>query len=100
MNDNFTKVVLAGILVCLAILAFKPAPTATATANPSIDTGEQIVQLAPDRIAVVDNRTNSGMRGTVLVYDYDSTAKTFSFAGSFDYSDYFSNPQKYGLPLN
>ena len=93
---------LLGILICLIVIALKPAANFTANTTPSniFDNGDQIIQLAPNRIAVVDNRLNSGLRGTILVYDYDSTAKTFTYAGTFNYCDYFSNPQKYGIPNN
>lgn len=101
MNDKFSKCILAGILICLMIIAFKP-NNQVSSSTPYIDVsgGEAIVQLAPNRIAVVDNNHNSGMRGTVLVFDYDSNTKSFSYAGSMNYADYIRNPNKYGLQTN
>lgn len=94
MNDKFSKLILTGILICLIIIAFKPNDIQVSSPNPNInisaETGEEIIQLAPNRIAVVDNRTNSGMRGTVLVYEYNSSKKTFEFIGNFNYADYFA----------
>lgn len=40
------------------------------------------------------------MRGRILVYDYDSKIKSFKFVGTFNYADYFDNPQKYGIENN
>lgn len=105
MNNNSIKLLLVGILICLAIIAFKPTPTmvtqpAISNPNINIDNGQQVIQLAPNRIAVVDNRVVSGTRGTILVFEYNDTKKSFDFIGDFNYSDYFSNPQKYNLPLN
>lgn len=103
MADKFSKVIFLGILICLIIIASKPNPYfnySSAPSNVNVENGEQIIQLAPNRIAVVDNRISSGMRGTVLVYDFDSTSKTFKFIGKFNYVDYFNNPEKYGVPQN
>ncbi|MDP4086290.1 MAG: hypothetical protein Q8934_16980 [Bacillota bacterium] len=103
MNDKFSKLILTGILICLIIIAINLNNIQISTPNPNInvsaETGEEIIQLAPNRIAVVDNSTNSGMRGTILVYEYNNNKKTFEFIGNFNYADYFSNPQKYGIPM-
>jgi hypothetical protein len=102
MNDKFSKLMLLGILICLISIAWKLNNIQVSSPNPSIDisAGEEIIQLAPNRIAVVDNRSNSGMRGTILIFDYDSEAKIFNYKGSMNYADYFRNPNKYGLPIN
>ncbi|PKK99836.1 MAG: hypothetical protein CVV56_09225 [Tenericutes bacterium HGW-Tenericutes-1] len=102
MNDKFSKGILVGILICLIIIALKPNSTQTSSQNSTIDinVGEEIIQLAPNRIAVVDNRANSGMGGTILVFDYDDNTEKFNFVGHMNYSDYFSNPNKYGVPTN
>lgn len=99
MNDKFSKVILVGVFICLLLIALKPNGSVQVSPNPNIDisSGEEIIQLAPNRIAVVDNRNNSGMRGTILVFDYDNNTKSFNFVGTFNYADYFRNPQKYGI---
>jgi hypothetical protein len=99
MNDKFVKVVLVGILICLLIMASNSGKTQEPLSNQRIDlsSGEEIIQLAPNRIAVVDNRSNSGLRGTVLIFDYDSSTKKFNYAGSMNYADYFRNASKYGI---
>jgi hypothetical protein len=102
MNNKFSTTILLGILICLLIIALKPNNVQIPSPNANIDisSGEEILQLAPNRIAVVDNRSNSGMRGRILVFDFDSKTKSFNFAGTFNYADYFSNPQKYGIENN
>lgn len=90
------------MLICLIIIAIKPNNVQVSSPNPNVNVsaGEEIIQLAPNRIAVVDNNINSGMRGTILIYDYDSDTKNFSYKGSMNYADYFRNPNKYGVPTN
>ncbi|HEY5560291.1 MAG TPA: hypothetical protein VIK72_00795 [Clostridiaceae bacterium] len=102
MNDKFTKFMLAGILLCLIVIADKPTNNQVDSSNPYINfsSGHQIIQLAPDRIAVVDSTSNSGTDGTILVFDYDNNTKKFSFVSTMNYADYFKNPDKYGLPKN
>lgn len=88
--------------MCLIIIALKPNNFQVSSPRPNINVsaGEQIIQLAPNRIAVLDNNINSGMRGTILIFDYDSNTKNFNLMGSMNYTDYFSNPSKHGLPAN
>lgn len=104
MNDKFSKTILVGILICLIIIVLKPNNIQISSPNPStnvsVAVGEEIIQLAPNRIAVVDNNLNSGMRGTILIFDYDSNTKSFKYMNSMNYADYFRNPNKYGLPVN
>lgn len=104
MNDKFSKLILVGILICLIIIALKPNNIQVSSPNPStnvsVGAGDEIIQLAPNRIAVVDNNINSGMRGTILIFDYESNTESFKYVGSMNYADYFRNPSKYGLPTN
>lgn len=100
MNDKFSKAILLGILICLIIIAFKPSSKQTFPAtNPSVDisNGEEIIQLSPNKIAVIDNRNNSGLWGTILVFNYDPSKKEFVYESTMNYEDYFRNPQKYGI---
>ena len=102
MNDKFNKFVLVGILICLVIISNKPTNNQTFIPNQNFNTSqrEQVIQLAPNRIAVIDNQSNSGMEGTILVFDYDANTKKFNYAGSMNYSDYFRDPSKYGVQTN
>lgn len=73
MSNKIQTVALVGILVFLAIIAFKPAPQLSVNGQPQvvnqIDSGESIIQLGPNRIAVVDTRSGSGLYGAILVFD-------------------------------
>lgn len=97
MNDKFSKLILVGILLCLIIIALKPNNIQVTSLDPdtnaSVGAGEEIIQLAPNRIAVIDNNINSGMRGTILIFDYDSNTKNFKYISSMNYADYFRNPK-------
>ncbi len=102
MNDKFSKAILLGILICLIIIAFKPGSNQTLpTTNPSVNisNGEEIIQLSPNKIAVVNNRNNSGLWGTILVFNYDPNKKEFVYESTMNYEDYFRNPQKYGISI-
>jgi len=106
MNNKFTKFILLGILLCLIVIAIKPTNNQTASSNPlpnpnfSLNTsGEEVIQLAPNRIAVKGNY-GSGFSGTILVFDFDSNTKKFNYVGSMNYMDYFDNSAKYGIPTN
>ena len=102
MNDNFSKVILVGIFICLLIIALKHNSGVQVSPNANIDisSGEEIIQLAPNRIAVVVNSNVSGMKGTILVFDFDINTKSFNFVGTFNYADYLRNPQNYGIQHN
>ena len=104
MENRLRNSFLAGILICLLIIAFKPQPNtyvnAPGPSSPQLDVGNYIVNISNNRIGVVDSRNISGMYGKILIFDYDEKNKTFKYQGFFDYSDYFSNPQNHGLLNN
>ena len=96
MSDKFTKTVMAGILICLIIIASKPVPSFQFSPQ-SVDSssGESVVHLSENRIAIVDNQNNSGMHGEVFVLEFNDAKKTFELIGRYNYDDFFQNPQKY-----
>lgn len=96
MSERTKNLVLVGILICLLMIAFKPVPKLSIN-NPSNKVPDQVVQIATNRIGVVVANHNSGLYGTILVFDYDETNETFNLVGKFNYSDYIHNPQKYGI---
>ena len=109
MSNRIQTATLVGILVFLAIIAFKPVPQLSVNGQPQvsqpqvinqINPGQSIIQLGPNRIAVVDTRSNSGLYGAILVFDYNEGKHTFDFTGKFNYSDYFRNPNKYGIEMH
>jgi hypothetical protein len=70
----------------------------SATPNVNVSNDLNIVQIAPDRIGVIDRGTSTGIRGQLLIFDYDSGSKTFNFEGVLNYSEYLYHPEKYGIP--
>lgn len=101
--EKVKAVLLAGILICLVIIAQKPVPSFSYNSSPPeapVPPGEAVIQLAQNRIAIVDNRSNSGMHGTVLVFQFNESKKTFDFIGQYNYSDFFNNPQNHGIQVN
>jgi hypothetical protein len=103
MSQKIRDLVMVGILICLVIIALKPTPSYSFQSPPvsvsNDQTGESVVQLSENKIAVVKTNTNSGMHGQILVFEFDEKAKTFRFIGHYNYQDYFRNPQNYGLKL-
>ncbi len=100
MIEKIKIFILAGIFLCLITICFRTNISQQSYTSPSqidLNTGETIIQLAPNRIAIIDNHVISGMRGTIIVFEYNENKKTFDFIGNFNYQDYFANPNKYGL---
>ena len=71
MTDKFTKVILTGIFICLISIAFKPNKenVTIPTPNVNIDNMQQFVQVAPNRIGIVDSGTHTGIRGQLIIFD-------------------------------
>ena len=97
MVDKQNKKIMLGILICLIIIALKPVPSFQSDFPPSLDfpIGESVVQLGENRIAIIDTALDSGMRGEVVVLEFNETEKTFDLIGRYNYVDFFNNPQKY-----
>jgi len=92
MTDRFKELVLIGILICLLIIALKPAPQLSVNQPQIPGPGDSVIQLAENRIAIIETNNNSGAYGTILVFDYDIKTNSFKLLGRYDYSDYFRNP--------
>ncbi|WP_261134815.1 hypothetical protein [Bacillus sp. Marseille-Q3570] len=77
-NDNFTKVLLIGILVCMIVIAFKistkeyiQSPTPNVDVN---NQGGRVVQIAPNRVGVIDTGHGSGWE-QLVVFEYNPDTK-------------------------
>jgi hypothetical protein len=104
LNDSLSKFLLTSILVCLLILVFRPnvqpqpfIPTPEVTIQ---DSNTTVIKLEGDKIAVIDTNRNSGLGGTMLIFELNKTTNSFEFIGQSSYKDYFRNPQKYGIDIN
>ncbi|WP_102263977.1 hypothetical protein [Mesobacillus jeotgali] len=97
-NDTFIKVILSGILVCLIVIAFKMNTKEQIQIPPSnvdvVNQGGRIVQIAPNRIGVID--TNGWEQ--LVVFEYNPDTKKFDVVGSLTYEDIFNHPEEYGIP--
>jgi hypothetical protein len=99
MTDKFTRVILIGILICLIIIAFKPNENVTMpTPNVNIDNMQQFVQVAPNRIGIVDSGTHTGYRGQLIIFDFDPDSKTFKYVETLKASYILDHPEEYGIP--
>ncbi len=95
MTEKFKTLLLFGIFLSLVFIALKPVPQFSYNAPQEVPTGETVVQLSENRIAIVDSSINSGMRGEVLVLEFVENEKTFNLIGRYNYVDFFRNPTKY-----
>lgn len=100
MSDKFTKIILFGILICLAIISFKTGhqkietlPSPNVTIN-----NDNIVQIAPNIIGVRDNGSHTGFNNQLLIFEYDTTAKSFKYTGAFNYGYYLDHPEEFEIP--
>ncbi|WP_106769638.1 hypothetical protein [Paenibacillus faecalis] len=94
MQEKRKSTILIGILICLIIIAFKPVPSFNNNdpdPNPSFVT-ETVIQLAENRIAIVETETNSGLSGEVIVLEFNEDQRTFVPIGRYNYRDFFLNP--------
>lgn len=100
MNDNFVKVVLTGILICLAVIAFKPTEKyiQSPTPNVSVDSKNRFIQIAPNTIGVVDTGHNTG-KEQLVVFEYDSEDQAFKVVSSLEYQEIFTHPEEHGIPI-
>ncbi|MGI6452380.1 MAG: hypothetical protein ACOX0E_02690 [Syntrophomonadaceae bacterium] len=96
MSDKSTKILLAGILICLAIIAFKPVPSFNYSPPTSLDvSNETVFQIGENKIGIVKTNSNSGMHGEIFVLEFNEEKNDFDLIGRYNYSDFFRNPQKY-----
>ncbi|GIP44053.1 hypothetical protein J45TS6_25120 [Paenibacillus sp. J45TS6] len=103
MNENYTKIILTGILLSLLIIAFKPnqkvEPTIIPPSNVTVSSNNEFIQISSNIIGVKDDGTHSGIRGQLLVFEYNNTSKLFEFKGSLNYEEYINHPEKYGIAV-
>ncbi|MFI2859119.1 hypothetical protein ACH6EH_18640 [Paenibacillus sp. JSM ZJ436] len=100
MEHKSSSRVLKGILLCLIVIAFKPYPSAPSHSSYTVqghEGSEAVVQLAENRIAVVDTSLNSALRGEIMVFEFNVDLKIFEPIGRYNYMDFFWNPDKYNF---
>lgn len=98
MQEKRKSTILIGILICLIIIALKPVPSFNNN-TPNIPSyeGQSVVQLAENRIAIVETEPNSGLSGEIIVLEFNEDKKTFDPIGRYNYHDFFRNPGKYNF---
>jgi hypothetical protein len=102
-NDTFTKVILSGILLCLIVIAFKVDKNEyiqSSTPNVEVVSNQigRVVQIAPNRVGVVDTGNGSGWE-QLVVFEYNPNTKMFEVVSSLTYEDIFNHPKEYGIPV-
>ncbi|MDZ5472853.1 hypothetical protein SM124_14060 [Bacillus sp. 31A1R] len=102
-NDLFLKVILSGILICLMVIAFNlnsnEEPQILPPANVDVNNqGGKVVQIAPNRIGVIDTGFASGWE-QLVIFEYNPDTKEFEVVDSLPYEDYFNHPKEHGIPV-
>lgn len=97
MQEKIKTNILIGILICLIIIALKPYPQNNEPDIPSPSVSESVIQLAENRIAIIETETNSGLSGDIIVLEFNEDRKTFEPIGRYNYLDFFKNPEKYNF---
>lgn len=101
-NDIFIKIVSSGILLCLIVIAFKlntKENTQLPIPNVNVDNqGGNVVQIAPNRIGIIDTGDSSGWE-QLVIFEYNPDTKKFEVVSSLPYEDYFNHPKENGIPV-
>ncbi len=101
MNDNFNKYILSGILICLLVIAFKmnnKNEVQYLPSNVDIDNRGRVVQIAPNRVGVIDTGGSSGWE-QLIIFEYNPDTKSFHVVSSLPYEDIFNHPKEHGIPV-
>ncbi|MVP01005.1 hypothetical protein [Paenibacillus lutrae] len=102
-NNLLIKFCLLGIFISLVVIAFKPAQQTMVPPSPIIPSTtivrNDMIQVAPNIIAVRDDGTSTGIPGQLLIFEYDQAGKAFRYSGTtLNVQDYLTDPEKYGVP--
>lgn len=90
MSEQNNRKILIGILICLIIIALKPTSYIDSNYPDSFDVynqneAETVIQLADNRIAIVDTNEYSSNQGKIIVLEFDESNETFDVIGRYDY---------------
>jgi hypothetical protein len=104
MIDKYTKLILAGILCCLIVIAVKPQPVfklqGASTSPPSEIrlNSPAFIQIDENTIGIKDPGSATGNPEQLLLFEYEKDTKNFKYVNTFNYADYLNHPEKYGIP--
>ncbi|ETP69852.1 hypothetical protein G159_04835 [Planococcus glaciei CHR43] len=101
-NDLFIKVLLSGILLCLIILVSNMATQAEAP-HPevpvSVESPEnRIIQIAPNKIGIVDEGTVSGWK-QLVIFEYKEQSGEYEVSSTIPYEEMFTHPEFNEIPV-
>ncbi len=101
MKDNFIKLILSGILICLLVIAFKISnknDVKYPSQNVDVDNRGRVVQIAPNRVGVIDTGSGSGWE-QLVIFEYNPNTKSFNVVSNLPYEDIFNHPKENGIPV-
>lgn len=104
-QDIFNKVILSCILIALIAIAYNIAEKETMQMQPTnyqpvvdvSNTGNNIVQISPNVIGIIDKGYKSGWE-QLVIFEYNPETKEFDIVSSLPYEDYFNHPLAHRIP--
>lgn len=101
MIDKYSKFILTCILICLVFITFNlyNKPVSVSSPNVNIESNQDFVNVAPNRIGVIDNGSKSGLKGRLLIFDYDSISNSLKYVTSLNVPYVLDHPEEFGIPV-
>lgn len=102
-NDLFFKVVLSGILICLIVIVDNMTTEAEELSHPevpvSVESPEnRIIQIAPNKIGIVDEGTVSGWK-QLVIFEYKEQSGEYEVSSTIPYEEMFTHPEFSEIPV-
>lgn len=102
-NDVVTKVILSGILISLIVISINLDSIDVSQEAPYVEvqhenSGEEIVQISPNVIGIIDNGFRTGWK-QLIVFEYNPETKDFEKVSTLPYEDILNHPELHNIPI-
>ncbi|MBX0314132.1 hypothetical protein [Planococcus glaciei] len=102
-KDLFFKVVLSGILICLIVIIDNMTTEAEELNHQevpvSVESPEnRIIQIAPNKIGIVDEGTVSGWK-QLVIFEYKEQSGEYEVSSTIPYEEMFTHPEFSEIPV-
>lgn len=102
-NDMFFKVLLSGILICLIVIVAQMTTEAEGLYHPEVPVSiqhpeDRIIQIAPNKIGIVDEGTTSGWK-QLVIFEYKEQSGEYEVSSTIPYEEMFTHPDFNDIPM-
>ncbi|QDY46553.1 hypothetical protein HF394_17315 [Planococcus glaciei] len=102
-NDLFFKVVLSRTLICLIVIVDKMTTEAEELNHPEVPVSvespeDRIIQIAPNKIGIVDEGTVSGWK-QLVIFEYKEQSGEYEVSSTIPYEEMFTHPEFNEIPV-